>query len=1034
MGNQISPTTNPKGTTYKTNDGDYNDQEFINYGRLEISGTLTNNAGGTLTNKAGGRQNFSQESAPKEMYYNLDNNGTMTNEGTMTFEGPSLNYYYLVTLSNEGTLNNSGTLKFRKSSLVFQNGTLNNNAGGTLINETEFDQNLTLNNKGIFTNKRRVANYGTLNNKAGGTLVNKDSFFNGTKLNNEKGGTLTNEKDGKLSYRITVINAGTLNNYGNLVSTNAGRQDWSDPTILTNDGTLNNYGTIENVADTTLTNNGTLDNDATLNNAGMLYNGATLTNYLTLNNKGYLRNQAGGTLNNDGSLTNYLTLDNIGNLYNKSGGTLDNDDELSNYGTLTNEEGGTLYNTGNLYNKSVGTLNNYGILDLTNVGRQDTILTNDGTLNNYGTLNNHATLNNTWGTLTNSGTLTNEAGGTLNNKRTLDNDATLNNYGTLNNDATLDNYDKLTNAGTLNNDATLNNRYQLFNEGTLDNDGTLRSDVTLTNEEGGTLDNDGTLRNDGTLTNKAGGTLNNKGNLYNKAGGTLNNYGILDSTNVGRQDTILTNDGTLNNYGTLNNDATLDNTWGTLTKLTNDGTLNNYGALNNDGILINQGTLKNEGTLLNYGTITGSGEIIGDITNNGTISPGNSAGGHLFTGNFYHLDDSIKKIELAGLHDGNGVRTGADHDWLEITGDLVLAGALEVSLIDGFQLSTGDSFVIAKVGGDLIGRYDDLKEGDSVGTFKADADDGGSLELFITYEGGDGNDVELYSKSIVGNEASDHQDFVGNSFDYKFFNQGNNQYGIQSDAGGEIVSLGEMTTVNFDDQAFNLSEDVKDTFDQVTGMNDVSGQMFRLYNTVFDRLADVNGLKGSIEVNREAVKTYREIATEFLQSEEFKSLYGETMSDQTFITTLYSNALDRDADAEGLAHYERALSSGEKTREQVVFDISESPEHKEIFTAITGLTSSQALFSSNALLKDSGFSYGAGSNDLNFGETKQREDVTYFYPQDNWQVSGQGSDLAADQITKMSLETSQVMLGSQQGSSLFQQEQYSDLLDLSGLA
>ncbi len=77
-----------------------------------------------------------------------------------------------------------------------------------------------------------------------------------------------------------------------------------------------------------------------------------------------------------------------------------------------------------------------------------------------------------------------------------------------------------------------------------------------------------------------------------------------------------------------------------------------------------------------------------------------------------------------------------------------LTGDLDVSLIDGFKLSAGDSFVITKVDGDLSGQHDGLNEGYSVGRFKSD--NGGTLEFFITYQGGDDNDIELYTKSVFG--------------------------------------------------------------------------------------------------------------------------------------------------------------------------------------------------------------------------------------------------------------------------------------------
>ncbi|WP_413357822.1 calcium-binding protein [Prochlorococcus sp. MIT 1201] len=56
--------------------------------------------------------------------------------------------------------------------------------------------------------------------------------------------------------------------------------------------------------------------------------------------------------------------------------------------------------------------------------------------------------------------------------------------------------------------------------------------------------------------------------------------------------------------------------------------------------------------------------------------------------------------------------------------------------------------MIAKVDGDLSGEYDGLDEGDSVGRFKNE--NGGKLDLFITYKGGDVNGIELYTKSFFG--------------------------------------------------------------------------------------------------------------------------------------------------------------------------------------------------------------------------------------------------------------------------------------------
>ncbi len=78
---------------------------------------------------------------------------------------------------------------------------------------------------------------------------------------------------------------------------------------------------------------------------------------------------------------------------------------------------------------------------------------------------------------------------------------------------------------------------------------------------------------------------------------------------------------------------------------------------------------------------------------------------------------------------------------MDVTGDVELAGVLDVYLINSFELLAGMSFEILNVGGTLTGEYDGLDEGHKVGSFSG-------TNLYITYAGGDGNDVTLYSRAV----------------------------------------------------------------------------------------------------------------------------------------------------------------------------------------------------------------------------------------------------------------------------------------------
>jgi hypothetical protein len=423
---------------------------------------------------------------------------------------------------------------------------------------------------------------------------------------------------------------------------------------------------------------------------------------------------------NPNPATNTITVDTdgAGNLESFiSNGIID----ITSDGTLTNWGPppanlpliGTLTNHGTLDN--YGRLNNRG--ELTNTGEicNQYVLTNTGTLDNYGMLNNRAELTNySGGTLNNSGTLTNYSGCTLTN------DDTLYNYsgGTLNNEGTL------TTSGMLNNRAELTN----YSGGTLYNAGTVTNHGTLNNDGGGTLYNQGTLTNSGMLNNigilnnDIGGTLDNDGMLKNNINVTLDNYGTLNN-NAG---------GTLANSGTLNNHSTLINYSGSWL-------YNGFGGqLWNSGEFTNNGTIDTTtGVFVNAGTLNGSGHIKGRWIDHGKFKPGNSAGVMTIDGDYFKVEGS-KEIELGGLLDGDGDKSLTEFDWIDVTGNVELAGLLNVSLIDGFELHRGNTFEFLRVGGTLTGQYDGLGEGDLVGNF-------GGEDLFITYTAGDGNDVALYT-------------------------------------------------------------------------------------------------------------------------------------------------------------------------------------------------------------------------------------------------------------------------------------------------
>jgi hypothetical protein len=106
-----------------------------------------------------------------------------------------------------------------------------------------------------------------------------------------------------------------------------------------------------------------------------------------------------------------------------------------------------------------------------------------------------------------------------------------------------------------------------------------------------------------------------------------------------------------------------------------------------------------------------------------------------------------------------------------------------------------------------------------------------------------------------------------------------------------------------------------------------AGQTYRLYQASFNRTPDLGGLGGWIAA-MDGGTTPIQVATSFMASAEFQSLYGSNPTNEQFVSLLYTNALHRTADAGGLAYWVNQLTSGLQTRAQVLFSLSESAENK----------------------------------------------------------------------------------------------------------
>ena len=111
----------------------------------------------------------------------------------------------------------------------------------------------------------------------------------------------------------------------------------------------------------------------------------------------------------------------------------------------------------------------------------------------------------------------------------------------------------------------------------------------------------------------------------------------------------------------------------------------------------------------------------------------------------------------------------------------------------------------------------------------------------------------------------------------------------------------------------------------------VSGKAFRVYKAAFDRDpmdGDTGGLGYWIAQMDEGMDMV-EVAARFIDSDEFRSLYGQNPTNGEFLNKVYLNVLDRLPDAEGYDWWIDQLENNpEKTWQKVLADFSESPENQ----------------------------------------------------------------------------------------------------------
>lgn len=208
-----------------------------------------------------------------------------------------------------------------------------------------------------------------------------------------------------------------------------------------------------------------------------------------------------------------------------------------------------------------------------------------------------------------------------------------------------------------------------------------------------------------------------------------------------------------------------------------------------------------------------------------------------------------------------------------------------------------------------------------------------------TLQGSSGNDyLQGYagSDTLLGGEGTDTALFQGQQADYRIEQLGEGRFTVtdtRTYRDGQD-SLESVERLAFSDGA--LAWD--------TGSDGVAGQAYRLYQAAFDRTPDEPGL-GYWIAQMDQGMDLLEVSARFIDSSEFRSLYGVEPTNAEYLHRLYTNILDREPDPSGYEWWLDQLNNNpEKTWERVLADFSESEENQQNMLELTGGVVSYDLF------------------------------------------------------------------------------------------
>ncbi|XLZ71351.1 DUF4214 domain-containing protein [Massilia sp. SR12] len=221
-----------------------------------------------------------------------------------------------------------------------------------------------------------------------------------------------------------------------------------------------------------------------------------------------------------------------------------------------------------------------------------------------------------------------------------------------------------------------------------------------------------------------------------------------------------------------------------------------------------------------------------------------------------------------------------------------------------------------------------------VGTTSNDTLSGGQLDDVLSGLGGydslygyGGND------RLLGGSGNDHLN-GGTGIDTAVMDMARADARIKIDASGKVQV--DAPYLNYEiDTLLNVERiQFKDAHIAVD-VNGVGGQVYRLYQAAFDRKPDLQGVGYWMAAAEKGIGLM-DIAAGFINSDEFRKLYGTNPGNGELIDRFYQNVLHRAPDADGRAYWLDVLDRKLVPLNVVLVGFSESAENAAAVAKVIG--------------------------------------------------------------------------------------------------